>query len=149
VGALAVRTKELVTLDKRLDTLAESRQDFERLRKDVQDLHKLHAEIEGLRDMLGTSRLPLEAQTKPAPTDRVPPPAQLWQDANAEGVSVEHKRVNRPAVDDDLAPPEAAQLWSGPRRSGGLADGEGLAIELPAPVGTPAPPRAALAVPVP
>src|SRR5437867_1437323 len=76
VGALAARTKGLETLDKRLDALTQNRQDFEGLRKDVQDLHKLHVEIERLRDMLGTDRLAIQAHTQPASTARVQSPTE-------------------------------------------------------------------------
>ena len=44
-----------------MDSLKQSRQDLELLRKDVQDFYEAHAEVAQLRDKLGTDRLALEA----------------------------------------------------------------------------------------
>src|SRR5207247_389359 len=44
-----------------MDSLKQSRQDLDVLRKDVQDFYKSHAEIAQLRDKLGADRVALEA----------------------------------------------------------------------------------------
>src|ERR671922_2595101 len=65
MDALNDRLAQMDELTKRTaaqyDSLRQSRQDLDALRKDIHDFHKSHAEVAQLRDKLASDRAALEA----------------------------------------------------------------------------------------